>query len=243
METNFGGTTSVASTPSLVEWKNLRFLITDAPKDDNISVYLKLFKKYNAAHIVRISEPLYKKEHVEKAGIQLHEMHFPDGEFNYVIASNMIHHLPYPIKFFNKMHRILKKNGKLIIFDAHCSVLLQSILILMKHEGFDFTKNVWDEDSPATDEKDLWSGNSAIPYLLFNNNKKFDSNLGDKFEIKYKKLCECFLFLNSGGVTSKTFHIPFNFFVLKTIKYVDDFLSFLLPGVFALGYKIVLVKK
>lgn len=80
METNFGGTTSVASTPSLVEWKNLRFLITDAPKDNNISVYIKLFKKYNASHIVRISEPLYKKEDVEKAGIQLHEMHFPDGD-------------------------------------------------------------------------------------------------------------------------------------------------------------------
>jgi len=181
--------------------------------------------------------------HLDYKNIDAQKTGFPDNEFDFVVASNMIHHLPYPVKFLNEMNRILKKNGKLIIFDAHCSVLLQAILILMRHEGFDFTKNVWDESSPATDEKDLWSGNSAIPYLLFDNNEKFNSILGNKFEIKYKKLCECLLFLNSGGVTSKTFYIPFNFFILKIISYLDNFLSFLLPGIFALGYKIVLIKK
>lgn len=41
----------------------------------------------------------------------------------------------------------------------------------MKHEGFDFTKNVWDTNQPATDGQDLWSGNSAIPYLIFDDKK------------------------------------------------------------------------
>ena len=186
---------------------------------------------------------LSNDDHLDFKGVDAQATNFENEKFNYVIASNMIHHIPYPIKFFKEMHRILKKNGKLIIFESYCSIFFQLATIIMKHEGFDFTKNVWDEDSPATDEKDLWSGNSAIPYLLFNNNKKFDSNLGDKFEIKYKKLCECFLFLNSGGVTSKTFCIPLNFFILKIVKYVDKFLSFLLPSIFALGYKIVLIKK
>lgn len=201
--------------------------------------FSKLFIKSNDFKISDYAD----YSHLDYKNIDAQNTGFSDGEFNYVIASNMIHHLPYPIKFFNEIHRILKKNGKLIIFDAHCSVLLQSVLILMKHEGFDFTKNVWSEKSPATDEKDLWSGNSAIPYLLFNNKKDFDSYLGSKFEIKYKKLCECFLFLNSGGVTSKTFCVPLNFFILKIVKYVDKFLSFLLPSIFALGYKIVLIKK
>lgn len=30
-------------------------------------------------HIVRINEPTYSKEEVEKAGIRLHEMYYPDG--------------------------------------------------------------------------------------------------------------------------------------------------------------------
>ena len=155
----------------------------------------------------------------------------------------MIHHLPYPLKFFNEMHRILKNNGKLIIFDAHCSTLLQLVLILMRHEGFDFTKDVWSLRQPATNKEDLWSGNSAIPYLIFNNNDKFKEFLGDKFEIEYKKICECLLFLNSGGVTSKTFYIPLNSFLLKAIILIDKFLSVIAPSFFSLGYKIVLKKK
>jgi SAM-dependent methyltransferase len=182
-------------------------------------------------------------DHLDYKNIDAQNTGFKNEEFDFVLSSNMIHHLPYPVRFFNEMHRILKKGGKLIIFDAHCSVLLQLVLILMRHEGFDFTKNVWDVKSPATDSEDLWSGNSAIPYLIFNNDKKFDEYLGNKFHIKYKKLCECMLFLNSGGVTSKTFFIPLNFFLLKIIIKLDKILCFLLPKIFSLAYKIVLEKK
>ena len=141
------------------------------------------------------------------------------------------------------MHRILKKGGKLIIFDAHCSILLQLVLILMKHEGFDFTKNVWSLNEPSTGINDPWSGNSAIPYLIFKEKKVFEENLGEKFNLRYIKTCECLLFLNSGGVTSKTFYVPLNFFFLNILKYIDKFLTLLFPKIFALGYKIVLEKK
>ena len=181
--------------------------------------------------------------HLDFKNIDAQNTGFKDDEFDFVIASNMIHHLPYPLKFFNEMNRILKKGGKLIIFDAHCSVLLQLVLIIMKHEGFDFTKDVWSLKEPSTDDNDLWSGNSAIPYLIFNNKKIFAEKLGSKFNIKKLKICECLLFLNSGGVSSKTFYIPLNFFFLKFIKYFDRFLSFLFPKIFSLAYKIVLEKK
>ena len=99
--------------------------------------FLKFIKSNNFKISDFLIIPLdYKNVDAQETG-------FKDNEFNFVISSNMIHHLPFPLKFFDEMHRILKKGGKLIIFDAHCSVLLQLVLILMKHEGFDFTKNVW----------------------------------------------------------------------------------------------------
>ena len=186
---------------------------------------------------------LGEDDHLDLKNIDAQNTGFENESFDYVIASNMIHHIPYPIKFFREMNKILKKNGKLIIFDAHCSLLLQIVLILMRHEGFDFTKNVWDLEKASTKDDDLWQGNSAIPYLIFHNKKLFENNLGDKFEIKYMKTCECLLFLNSGGVTSKTFYVPLNFFFLKIIKYIDKFLTKYFPKFFALGYKIVLEKK
>lgn len=182
-------------------------------------------------------------DHLDYKNIDAQNTGFENEKFDFVISSNMIHHLPFPLIYFEEMHRILKSKGKLIIFDAHCSLLLQSILILMKHEGFDYTKNVWSKTEPATDKDDLWSGNSAIPYLLFKDLKVFEEKLGDKFKILHLKKCECFLFLNSGGVTSKTFYVPLNNFILKLIIIFDKCLSRILPSIFALGYKIVLEKK
>jgi protein tyrosine phosphatase type 4A len=70
---------SIVNKPSLIEFKNLRFLIMDAPKESNLHLYLRECKKYNVVHIVRISEPSYSKDEVESAGIALHEMNYPDG--------------------------------------------------------------------------------------------------------------------------------------------------------------------
>ena len=182
-------------------------------------------------------------KHLDFKNVDAQATGFKDKEFDFVISSNMIHHIPFPVKFFNEMHRILKKGGKLIIFDAHCSVLLQLVLIIMKHEGFDFTKNVWSLNEPSTGIDDPWSGNSAIPYLIFKEKKVFEENLGVKFNLRYIKTCECMLFLNSGGVTSKTFYVPLNFFFLNILKYMDKFLTLFFPKIFALGYKIVLEKK
>ena len=199
-------------------------------------------KKFIKSNNFKISD-FANHSHLDYKNVDAQETGFKDNEFNFVISSNMIHHLPYPLKFFDEMHRILKKGGKLIIFDAHCSLFLQFVLIIMKHEGFDFTKDVWDTNKPSTDAEDLWAGNSAIPYLIFDKKEIFKEKLGKKFDLKYIKLCECLIFLNSGGVTSKTFYIPLNFFFLNIIKYLDKFLTKFFPKVFALGYKIVLEKK
>ena len=45
-------------------------------------------------------------EHLDFKNIDAQSTGFPDESFNYVIASNMIHHVPYPIKFFREMNRI-----------------------------------------------------------------------------------------------------------------------------------------
>ena len=147
--------------------------------------------------------------HLDFKGVDAQATNFNDTALTSVIASNMIHHIPYPIKLFREMSRILKKEGKLIIFESYCSIFFQLATILMKHEGFDFTKNVWDEKIPKSDELNAWAGNIAVPHLIFDDKQIFEKNLGEYFSIDYEKLTECLIFINSGGVTSKTFHIPF----------------------------------
>jgi len=70
---------TLASKPTFIEWKNLRFLIMDSPKQSNLHLYLKECEKYHVTQLVRISEPSYDKAEVERAGITLHEMCFDVG--------------------------------------------------------------------------------------------------------------------------------------------------------------------
>jgi len=47
------------STPSLISYKDQRYLIMDAPTDANLDQYLKELKKHNVTSLVRTCEPTY----------------------------------------------------------------------------------------------------------------------------------------------------------------------------------------
>ena len=51
------------------------------------------------------------------------------------------------------------------------------------------------------------------------------------------------IFLNSGGVTSKTKYIPMNKFFLNILHRIDKIIVKLLPNIFCMGRRIVLKKK
>ena len=48
-------------------------------------------------------------DHLDYKNVDAQKTGFEDKKFDFVISSNMIHHLPYPLMFFNEMHRILKR--------------------------------------------------------------------------------------------------------------------------------------
>tara|TARA_A100001011_G_C14116667_1_gene759388 strand:- start:53 stop:862 length:810 start_codon:yes stop_codon:yes gene_type:complete len=256
--TNKNRMQSIASTKVAIEYfnssksKNLKFLLNKRfgwmnkfinEEDKGLEVGSGAgFAKFFISNKNFKTSDLSNDDHLDFKNVDAQNTNFKDGSFNYVIASNMIHHVPFPIKFFKEMNRILKKNGKLIIFEPYCSVILQAMTILMKHEGFDFTVDVWDEKNPKSEETDVWNGNIAVTNLIFDNRDEFNKNLGNLFSIEYEKLTECFIFLNSGGVTSKTFHIPMPNFLLNILNLFDNFLVSFFPSIFCLGRRIVLRK-
>ena len=111
----------------------------------------------------------------------------------------------------------------------------------MRHEGYDFTIDVFNPELVCTDPEDLWSANCAIPNLLFDDIEGFENRIGGFKVLKYTH-SECFNFINSGGVISKTFHIPLPSIILKMIKIIDDKLASIAPDIFALQRQIVLEK-
>jgi len=71
---------SAVSRPTLIETKNQRFLIMDAPTDGNLPKYIEVLKKTNVVRVVRTCSPSYSTVPLERAGIRVTELAFTDGE-------------------------------------------------------------------------------------------------------------------------------------------------------------------
>ncbi len=165
----------------------------------------------------------------------------PDNSYDFIVVSNVIHHLAFPSKFFLECQRILKPNGILVIQEIETSLLMRMILRVMKHEGYDEMTNVYDVSVPCNNPLDPWSANCSIPKLLFASSERFEDSFPN-FSIVSNRLSECFIFLNSGGVVAKTRYIPMSNFFLKITNLIDLLLVLIAPRIFALQRQIVLKK-
>lgn len=65
--------------PAEIEFKNMRFLITDRPTDTSIEKYVEELKKHNAKDVVRVCEPTYKTERLLQDGIRVLDWAYDDG--------------------------------------------------------------------------------------------------------------------------------------------------------------------
>lgn len=166
---------------------------------------------------------------------------FDNNSFDVVISSNMIHHITYPLRHIEEVYRILKPGGLYIIQEVNCSIMFQIIIILLKIEGFDFTCDVTNRDEECTNKNDPFSGNNAIPNLIFDNFEKFNSKNEFKFKLLKHEHSEFLSFINSGGVIAKTKYIPLNDYLNKLLINIDNFLS-KFNKIFPLQKKIILEK-
>ena len=74
-----GGAMTIGSKPTLIQVKQMTFLIMDAPRQSTIHLYIKEMRKHSVTDVVRVCEPTYQQAELDAAGIGLHDMEYPDG--------------------------------------------------------------------------------------------------------------------------------------------------------------------
>ncbi|XP_017857369.1 PREDICTED: protein tyrosine phosphatase type IVA 3 isoform X1 [Drosophila arizonae] len=67
--------------PALIEYKGMKFLITDRPSDITINHYIMELKKNHVNTVVRVCEPSYNTDELEAQGITVKDLAFDDGTF------------------------------------------------------------------------------------------------------------------------------------------------------------------
>lgn len=72
-------TMTISSKPTLIATNDMRFLIMDAPRQSNLHLYIKEFRRNDVTDVVRVCEPTYHSSELTSAGIRLHEMAYDDG--------------------------------------------------------------------------------------------------------------------------------------------------------------------
>lgn len=95
---------------SIVETSSgFRFVIFDAPNDENLEMYIRELKKHAVQHVVRACEITYDASRLEAAGIQVTTVMFKDGD-------------PPPAdvlaKFSNTVRQVIKAEQNAI--GVHC---------------------------------------------------------------------------------------------------------------------------
>lgn len=170
------------------------------------------------------------------------DMVFEDSSIDVLIASHTIHHFYSPFKFLRECERVLKPGGYLLVQEINTSLMMRVLLRLMRHEGWSYDVDVFDEAAIVNDPNDLWSANCAVPELLFEDKGSFE-RVFTRLELQQSKLNECLIFPLSGGVISKTKVPELPQPVLTAISKLDALLIFLFPSIFALGRSAVVKKR
>jgi SAM-dependent methyltransferase len=164
---------------------------------------------------------------------------FADGEFDFVVMQNAIHHLAQPIRLFPEVARILRPGGLFLVRDVKCSLLARAMARLTRVEGYSHEVDVWDPEAVLSDPENLWEANNAIPDLLFDDPGEFERRV-PQFRVLDQRYDEVMLVLNSGGVTHKTVSIPLPLPVLRLMHALDRRLATWFPGTLAMQRNLVL---
>tara|TARA_B100000035_G_C20851173_1_gene487489 strand:- start:100 stop:780 length:681 start_codon:yes stop_codon:yes gene_type:complete len=181
-----------------------------------------------------------KQEFIHKK-IDALNIDLPDNSVDVFICSHMIHHISYPVKFLKSLEKKLVDGGLVLIQDINTSFFMRVLLYLLKHEGFSYNNNIFDENISSNNSNDPWAANCAIPQLLFQDGKLFEKKI--PLKILKNSLNEFLLLPFSGGVIAKSKTIELPIFVLKLIDLFDRVMIYFFPNLFAFGRSVVLKKE
>ena len=159
-----------------------------------------------------------------------HQMPFKNGELSNVIMIDVFHHLQNPLNFLNEAHRVLKREGRIIMLEPFPSPFSLFIYRRFHPEPFIFNIDYFSKNFKSQN-KTPWESNQAIPYLFFFKHRtKFENIFNKKLKIIKSEKLSFLLYPLSGGFENKQLipncFIPIIALAEKLLIPLKNFLAF-----------------
>ena len=152
------------------------------------------FKRYSPEII---SSDILPLDHLDLV-CDSHHLPFDNGTLGNVTGIDVIHHFKNPAFYFNEAERVLKQSGRIILVEPWITPVSRFVYTYLHHEACepvdDPFQNAFDEE-----DKDPWSGNAMLPYLVF---RKFSGSFvahWPNLKIVQIETFATFAYLLSGG--------------------------------------------
>jgi len=166
------------------------------------------------------------------------QLSFKDNEVSDLILFDVFHHLRYPGTALKEFHRVLKPNGRIIIFDPFLSLLGYMLYGLFHHEPIG-TKDPIEWFAPegwASNDIDYYAAQGNASRVFF---KKEWKQYFEAWNIIVKKRLSAISYVASGGYSKPQLYPNFTYPMMRGLDNLCD----CLPFVLATRLLVVLEKK
>ena len=167
-----------------------------------------------------------------------YQLSFKDESVSNIIMFDVWHHLKYPGNALQEFHRVLQKNGRIIIFEPAMSLLGFIAYGLFHHEPLGYRKTIsWYTDNPKDLHNDEYYAAQSNASKVFCS-KKYYTELKDWNLIKTEKITSISYILSGGYSKPQLFPSK----MLNFLNFLDKICGSI-PFLFSTRLLIVLDKK
>jgi SAM-dependent methyltransferase len=183
-----------------------------------------------------ITSDQFKNDNIDRIE-NIYKINFKKNSISNIILIDVFHHLQFPSSALKEIHRVLIKNGRIIMIEPAMGLIPRIIYKIFHYEpnGFNLKIN-WDLIPKKIPSSNQYFAAQSLPWRAFFL-KEF--NLKSKYKIKLiKPFCD-FAFLLSGGYSYKALYPKF---LYSFFKLIDKILTNISVKIFSARMLIVLEK-
>jgi SAM-dependent methyltransferase len=137
------------------------------------------------------------------AVMDAHALPFKEESLDNVVVFDVLHHLAAPMSFFQELQRVLKPEGRAVMMEPYVSWLSFPVYRFLHAEGL--TWGIDPFQGAATERKEPFEGNQAIPTLIFSKHRERFIRSFPYLKIAHEAKMDILIYPLSGGFHNPSF--------------------------------------